>query len=358
MKTCMCVMAMATFAWASVLCAPMVMAADAGKGAGKGEEKAVSAAIELVGDPIVIAGEAPYCAWADLVRLSTNGNLMVVYAAGAGHLKPDLAIHKRISGDDGKTWSEPDTVVPALNKGYSVRDPHVIQLADGTLLLNYFSYPGGPETCRAHVIRSTDNGKTWSKPVTINPGVPFVWMATCGKILALKNGELLLPLYYRLQKKAGTVGVIRSKDKGKTWSGLVSIQENNEDGEMEIAELSDGKLVALIRPSHVAFSKDKGKTWSKPQETVALHAPGLLVDGEQLLMNYRSKGYGFASLGLSFDDGRTWPVTKELLNGGADCAYGAIVRIQPQGAGTYYTAFYAPYKGSVKIVGWYFNVVK
>ena len=100
MKTCMCVMAMATFAWASVLCAPMVMAADAGKGAGKGEEKAVSAAIELVGDPIVIAGEAPYCAWADLIRLSTNGSLMVVYAAGAGHLKPDLAIHPEIIGDE------------------------------------------------------------------------------------------------------------------------------------------------------------------------------------------------------------------------------------------------------------------
>ena len=78
--------------------------------------------------------------------------VIVVYAAGAGHLSPDLAIKKRVSSDDGKSWSQPDMVVPALNKGYSVRDPHIIQLADGTLLLNYFNYPGGPESCRAHAL--------------------------------------------------------------------------------------------------------------------------------------------------------------------------------------------------------------
>lgn len=338
---------------AAVLCGPVADAAEAEKDNRKG-----GPAIELVGDPVVIADEAPYCSWTDLVRLSKSGDLMVVYAAGKGHLAPDLAIKKRISRDDGKTWSAPETVVPALDKGYSVRDPHIIQLPDGTLLLNYFSYPGGLESVRVHLIRSTDNGKTWSKPLTINPGVPFIWMATCGKILALKNGELLLPIYYRLEKSKGTVGVLRSRDKGKTWGQLVTIQSDNEDGEMEMAELKDGSLVALIRPSHVAFSKDKGKTWSKPQDTVPLHAPGLLVDGPRLLMNYRSKGYGAAALGLSLDGGKTWPVTKELSGGGADCAYGAIVKTQPRSPAPFFTACYAPYKGSVKIVGWYFDLSK
>jgi hypothetical protein len=340
------------------LCDPGAKAADLGKDTKKGDDTRASAFFELVGDPIVIADEAKYCAWTDLVRLSATGNLMVVYAAGSGHLMPDLAIHKRVSSDDGKTWSAPDTVVPALNKGYSVRDPHVIQLPDGTLLLNYFSFPEGPESCRVHLIRSTDNGQTWSKPMTINPGVPFVWMATCGKILVLKNGELLLPLYYRLKKSKGTVGILRSSDKGKTWRNLISIQSDNEDGEMEMDELPDGSLVALIRPAYVAFSKDKGKTWSRPRDTIALHAPGLLADGPLLLMNHRNKGYGSAALGLSLDGGKTWPVTKELCGGGADCAYGAIVKTQPPSPGAYFTAYYAPYQGSVKIVGRYFSIAQ
>ena len=86
--------------------------------------------------------------------------------------------------------------------------------------------------------------------------------------------------------------------------------------------------------------------------------PGLLVDGPHLLMNYRSKGYGSATLGLSLDGGKTWPVTKDLSGGGPDAAYGAIVKTQPETAEPYFTAFYAPYKGSVKIVGRYFKVSK
>lgn len=345
-----------TIAWvlAGTLAASLAPAAGADADAGK-----VTAAIEPVGELIVIADEAKYCAFVDLVRVAPSGDLMVVYNAGAHHLSPDLAIRKRMSADDGRTWSAPVTVVPALNAGCGVRDPHVCQLPDGTLLLNYFSHPTtSGESCRVHVIRSTDAGRTWSEPITVDPGVPFVWMATSGKPLVLADGTILLPLYYRLRNDKGTVGILRSDDKGATWRTLVTIQSDNEDGEMEMTELADGSIAALIRPGQVAFSKDKGRTWSKPEATVALHAAGLLVDGDSLLMNYRSRGYGSAALGLSLDGGRTWPVTKELFGGGADCAYGAILRTKPGSPAPYFTACYAPRQGSIKVVGTYFKVAR
>lgn len=245
-----------TIAWvlAGTLAASIAPAAGADEDAGK-----VAAAIEPVGEPIVIADEAKYCAFVDLVRVAPTGDLIVVYNAGAHHLAPDLAIRKRVSADDGRTWGTPETVVPALNAGYGVRDPHICQLPDGTLLLNYFSHPTtSGESCRVHVIRSMD----------------------------------------------------------------------------------------------------AGRTWSKPEATVALHAAGLLVDGDSLLMSYRSRGYGSAALGLSLDGGRTWPVTKELFGGGADCAYGAILRTKPGSPAPYFTACYAPRQGSIKVVGTYFKVAR
>ena len=195
--------------------------------------------IELVGDPVVISDKPRYCAFTDMVRLAGSGDLLAVYFAGANHMDGASSIVSCRSTDDGKTWGAPATLVPSINSGYGVRDPHIVQLPNGTLLLNYFSYPEGENSVRAFVISSTDNGQTWSKPDLIDVGAPSLWVATCGKILVLKSGTLLLPLYFKLQNNDGTVGTLRSRDGGKTWEGLVVIQKNNTEGEMEVVVITD-----------------------------------------------------------------------------------------------------------------------
>jgi len=254
--------------------------------------------------------------------------------------------------------------VPSINSnGSGVRDPHLIQLTDGTLLLNYFAGIS-PEVCFSHLIRSTDNGRTWSQPQPLDLGVPRKWVATCGKILALRSGDMLLPLYWERTDGVSPAGTLRSRDGGKTWGDLAIVQKDSRgEGEMEMAGLPDGSLVAIIRIGFYATSKDDGKTWSEPANTVGLAAPGLLADGPQLLMNYRGgSSTDGCSVALSLDGGKTWPVSRGLCPpAGINTAYGTIVKTKPGSPAPYFTIFYrSPDDDPVfttYVAGRYFKVI-
>ena len=68
------------------------------------------------------------------------------------------------SADDGQSWSDPTVVIDTPQDD---RDPSVSCLKDGTLLLDWFTLEQG----RVAVLlaRSTDQGKTWSEPVHVDP---------------------------------------------------------------------------------------------------------------------------------------------------------------------------------------------
>ena len=128
----------------------------------------------------VITSEGPwgnYEAFPDVCRLE-NGDLFVVFYAGVGHVTlpgPDApsggSVYGMRSSDRGKTWSEPFLVIDTPQDD---RDPHVCQLANGDLLATFFTRSmerkGGspPAVGRVWVVRSTDNGATWSKPWQID----------------------------------------------------------------------------------------------------------------------------------------------------------------------------------------------
>jgi len=61
--------------------------------------------------------------------------------------------HVLISDDHGKSWRRSEPIRPGCNES------QVVELTDGTLMMNMRSYNG--EYCRA-VARSTDGGETWS----------------------------------------------------------------------------------------------------------------------------------------------------------------------------------------------------
>lgn len=69
-----------------------------------------------------------------------------------GHF--DYGSHVLISDDHGKTWRKSESILPGCNES------QVVELTDGTLIMNMRSYNG--EYCRA-VARSTDGGETWSE---------------------------------------------------------------------------------------------------------------------------------------------------------------------------------------------------
>ena len=101
---------------------------------------------QLPPDPLVISkGEAAstYQAFPDACRLK-NGDIISVFYAGYGHVSlatDDFPKGGRIcmvrSSDEGKTWSAPQIVYDGPD---DERDSHISQLDDGTLVCTFFAW--------------------------------------------------------------------------------------------------------------------------------------------------------------------------------------------------------------------------
>ena len=340
--------------------------------------------LEALGEPVLIADNEPYCAFTDLARLE-DGTLLAVYDAAQDHLDPGMRIELRRSRDDGRTWSKPEVVVEPIDAGYGVRDPHIAALRDGRLILSWFSYreKNVYSSIATHTRYSDDRGRTSSDPVTLH-ALPLAGMAMSNRALELRDGRLLLSVHGRESdaSKKEICGVIASPDRGESWPEFYEIcrQIPHQGMECELAQLDDGHIVALIRRTAKklglrSVSEDGGKTWSEPEDVPVGHAPGLLADGERLLVNHRTfpdgrprenttgegrgnyQGKGTV-ISLSLDAGRSFvdhlplgfPIRTDF---GGDTAYGGIVKLPN---GDYYTTYYSTTPEAVHVFGQRFRV--
>ena len=326
--------------------------------------------IQAVGQPFVIANSAVYMAFTDVAWLSASELGLVCYS-GKAHSIAYTQIELRRSRDNGRSWTNGKVIVNPQTE-LDVRDPHLTRLKDGTLLVNYFLFRDKTDGIRSKVITSTNGGKTWTPPVTIE--TPLTWNATSGKIFEAGDAVLLMPIY---GKKPGTnkdeAGVVESRDGGATWTGYrtLAASPTHDVSEMEFARLGDGTLVALIRVDQSrtglrTVSTDNGKTWSVPESCPVGHAPGLLVDESLLLVNHRgppadANAVDYAgratTISVSTDGGKTFAASLAIgPAAGADCAYGGIVKLPKGAAAQYFTSFYAPSAKEVSVFGQFFNV--
>ena len=253
-----------------------------------------------------------YEAFPDVCRLA-NGDLYCVFYAGYGHVSmPNKALPKggRIcsirSTDNGLTWSKAETAIDLTEDD---RDPSVMQLPDGTLLLNFFQ---GRPILRTFVARSNDNGKTWEpNPVAVDPPPGLDQIYTSARILRLPDGTLLLPIYGRTTGvKNYASAMMRSTDNGKTWGDGVIIKDDRSHGpghcEPALTRMPDGKLVCHLRPCMCqTTSTDGGLTWTPPVKlSFPGHAADLLLTSKNILLSaHRIPG---TSLHYSLDFGKTW----------------------------------------------------
>lgn len=157
--------------------------------------------------------------------------------------------------DQGKTWSKPETLIdtPADD-----RHPAFLELRNGTILCCFFAYSGEAENAdfaknpelatRVNVIRSFDGGRTWEK-TPHRVQTPFVSDETDGPMVQMKDGSVLIPMNGR--PKSGPpeqAGLLRSTDHGRTWNWLSTVKAAHDLVETTVAELPDGRLVMMARP--------------------------------------------------------------------------------------------------------------
>jgi sialidase-1 len=271
-----------------------------------------------------------YQAFPDSCRLR-NGDILVAFYAGYTHISypnDEYPTGGKIcmvrSQDEGRTWSEPAIL---FDDEFDNRDPHLAQLSDGTIICSFFSLRRneameyGYEALGVQITRSYDGGYTWEttgEHIEMSDGM---WVCAA-PVRELSDGTCLLPIYQHLGA-VGWGGVVRSTDKGRTWSTEVTIGKEANilmPAETDIIQLKDGTLYAALRADQevgiqmqYAVSDDLGVTWS-PVHDIGFfgHSPyfSRLSNGD-IILSYR--GFhksgdvaGYTALHRSRDEGQTW----------------------------------------------------
>lgn len=293
------------------------------------------------------AGAGAYEAFPDVCRMK-DGRLMCVFYAGYGHValpNEKLPLGGRISAcyssDEGRTWTPAVTLYDGPDDD---RDPSITQLRDGRLLCTYFSLRakegGGWDGLGSFLVESSDAGLSWSAPKQV--AVNYYCSSPARE---LSDGTLVLGLYREGGGDANGA-VTRSTDGGKTWSKPIDINNGGLrlDAETDVIELKDGRLYAAQRtekePMRFSISSDKGLTWtvSTPMPFPG-HAPYLYrVPGGEIVAAHRLPN---TSLHVSRDECATWGPGVEI-----DTHHGAYPSMVTLSDGATLIVYYEEGEGS------------
>ena len=165
----------------------------------------------------------------------------------------------------------------------------------------------------AKYMLSGDGGKTWSEPMPVD-AVDDPVQGPTSPAIQLSDGSVLWLVPRSLDPAApdrpGT-GVYRSADRGKTFERISFIGTDHTLCEPTIAETPDGRLVALARrQGDISFSDDGGHTWSEPVTFgTEMFDPKLLMLPNGVLACIHGSYHkvpGNLRMILSPDRGETW----------------------------------------------------
>lgn len=310
-----------------------------------------------------------YLGWPSIAK-TDKGELLIAYSGDRdSHVCPWGKTKLIRSSDNGKTWSEPETV---NNSPLDDRDAGIIQTSKSTLLVSWFTSlayasPGWkwayqkyarvaekiPEELKKQwlgnwVRRSEDGGKTWLIPTRTVATAPH------GPI-QLKDGRLL---YVGTGNWDGTYTLVveESKDDGINWQVISVIPSPTGNAfnmsEPHVVETKSGKLVVMVRNEPEdrekcfllqSESHDGGKTWKQLYETpIWGYPPHLLslINGWLVVVyGYRRLPYSERAC-ISRDEGKTWDIQNEITLAEAyngDLGYPASVQLDD---GSILTVFY------------------
>lgn len=241
-------------------------------------------------------------------------------------------------------WEEQRLFAPGDYGSKNWRIPAIRTLSDGSILVVNDKRKNNqgdlPEDIDVVARRSTDNGRTWSEPITIAEGRGVKKGFGDPAIVETRNGEVICAFVGGNGFWASTIQdpqctyICRSKDFGLTWSDPQDITsmiwgpkaQNEECRKYESSFIASGNGLLLTRgpyagrilfvaavchdhnaaDNYVVYSDDNGYTWSVSKQAFQNGDEAKLVELEdgRLLMSVRQQGErGYA---YSQDGGHTW----------------------------------------------------
>ena len=221
------------------------------------------------------------------------------------------------------------------------------------------------QTAQFLIVKSTDNGKTWSKPINLTKMAKkeewWLWAPAPGQGITLKDGTLVIPTQGRDAKGKPFSNITYSKDSGKTWQ-TSNAAVDEETTENMAVELTDGTVMLNMRANSnrtdtssnngraIAVTNNLGQTWHTHETShKALQEPTCMASiirhdytkaGKKqsvlLFCNPNSKvARNFITVKVSKDDGKTWEA-KVLLDEWKGRGYSCMTSIDNDTIGVLY----------------------
>ncbi len=249
------------------------------------------------------------------------------------------------SVDKGDSFSASTIIVKSEN-GQCWANPTAVQdRKTGRLFLFYALNQRNAGTAVFYKC-SNDDGVSWSEATAVTflfDNNPYNWtfhLPGPGHGIQLKNKRLMVSIWHRrsisfsVAERQYGVNCIYSDDQGKTWKsgGYTPVGELNESQIVEQANgniFLIGRTVTGVSGSRQAkvWSKDKGESWTQELDyDSALKGSacdiGLVRYSSKPNVILLSQPAGLKkrndlTIRMSKDEGRTWPISKLLQEGGA-----------------------------------------
>ena len=214
-------------------------------------------------------------------------------------------------------------------------------------------------TAQLVLAKSTDDGKTWSKPINITEQVKdpswYFLLQGPGRGITMSDGTLVFPTQFIDSTRVPNAGIMYSKDRGKTWKMHNMARTNTT--EAQVAEMEPGVLMLNMRDNRggsraIAITKDLGETWTEhPSSRQALQEPVCMaslihVDAKDNILNKdillfsnpnTTKGRNHITIKASLDKGLTWlPEHQLMLDEAEGWGYSCLTMIDKETIGILY----------------------